>query len=416
MPSTNTAGWLGRRAGEMPSAAAVVVSMTATCWRVSFSYAVSGEPATIDSPIAFTAPGEAASRLTVWEAVPDSASEPVKLASCGRETGHQTPAAVTPLMWSATWSASAGKPMAGLVPGGATLLAGPLSSTVTVVSSRTVNWCEICPAPVAVRPSTATNAPTPRTVPSMVSTARPGRCTMPATASAAASRAASRGDPRPVEGDLPMTDLDTFGQKSIADSNRPPGVGGDARVVRYHHDREPGRVELVEHFHERGRVARVQVPRRLVAQQQARPVHQRPRNRDPLGLPARQRGGQCVEPASHPDLVEGTGRRPEPVAARRLVVELGDQHVLQRRAVGQKVERLEDDPDPPPAQRGPVLVTQRGSVQAVQQVAARGRRVEQAEQVQQRRLARPRRPGHRDVVARLDHQVGRAQSGHRRGT
>ena len=146
----------------------------------------------------------------VCEEVAPSASEAVKLAFCGRETGHQTPAAVTPLMWPAIWSASAGKPMAGLVLGGAVLLAGPLSSTVTVVSSRTVNWWEIWPAPVAVSPSTATNAPTPRMVPIMVSTARPGRCTMPATASAAASRAASRGcgswDParlRPRSGSFP---------------------------------------------------------------------------------------------------------------------------------------------------------------------------------------------------------------------
>src|ERR1700728_280070 len=145
----------------MPSWAAVVVSMTATCWAVSFSYTFSGEPATIDRPIAATAPGEAASRLAVWETVADSASEPVIGMSSppGRVTGNHTPAAVTPSMWWAIASASAGKPMAGLVPGAATLLAGPLSSTVTVVSSRTVNWWEIWPAPVAVRPSTATNGP-----------------------------------------------------------------------------------------------------------------------------------------------------------------------------------------------------------------------------------------------------------------
>ena len=150
------------------------------------------------SPMAATAPGEAASRLVVWEAAADSASEPVKSVPCGRDTGHQTPAAVTPSMWSATASASEGKPIGGLASGGATLLAGPLSSTVTVVSSRTVNWREIWPAPVAVRPSTATNAPTPRTVPSMVSPARPGRCTIPATASAVASRTVSRGTGKPV--------------------------------------------------------------------------------------------------------------------------------------------------------------------------------------------------------------------------
>src|SRR5689334_11554151 len=101
MPLTNTAGWLGRRAGEMPSAAAVDVSISATCWVVSFSYVLSGEPATIDSPMARTAPGEAASRLTVWEEAADSASEPVKLVPSGRRTGHQTPAEATPLMWSA---------------------------------------------------------------------------------------------------------------------------------------------------------------------------------------------------------------------------------------------------------------------------------------------------------------------------
>ena len=78
--------------------------------------------------MARTAPGVAASRLIVWEAVADSASEPVKFVPSGMVTGHQTPAEVTPLMRSATASALAGKPMGGLVSGAATLLAGPLSS------------------------------------------------------------------------------------------------------------------------------------------------------------------------------------------------------------------------------------------------------------------------------------------------
>jgi two-component system, OmpR family, response regulator len=57
----------------------VLVSMSATCWAVSFSYAVSGEPATIDSPIAWTAPGDAAYRPTVWSTVADRAREPFGL-------------------------------------------------------------------------------------------------------------------------------------------------------------------------------------------------------------------------------------------------------------------------------------------------------------------------------------------------
>src|SRR5450755_3382109 len=343
MPSTNTAGWLASRAGEMPREAAVAVSIIATCCLVPFSYLLSGEPATSFRPIAAAAPGEAASRLTVWEAVAESASEPVKFVPSGSDTGHQTPAPTTPLMWSATASASAGKPIAGLVPGAATLFTGPLSSMVTVVSSRTVNWREIWPAPVAVRPRTATNAPTPRTVPSMVSTDRPGRCTIPATASAAASRVVSRGDGRSVA-DLGMIDLNSLRQHPVADRDHPAGVGRHFLVVGDHHDRETGRVQLVKQFHERRRGPRVQVPGRLIAQQQARPVHQGPRYRDPLAFPARQRGGQRVEPVSQPDRVESVDRRLGPVAAWRLVVQLGEQHVLQRRPVGQQVEGLETNP------------------------------------------------------------------------
>ena len=58
----------------MPSSVAVVVSIIATCWLVLFSYLLSGEPATMVRPIACTAPGDAASRLTVWDAVADHIS------------------------------------------------------------------------------------------------------------------------------------------------------------------------------------------------------------------------------------------------------------------------------------------------------------------------------------------------------
>ena len=76
----------------------MVVSIIATCWPVLFSYLLSDEPATMVRPIARTAPGDAASRLTVWDAVAERASEPVKFVPSGKETGHQTPAAATPSM------------------------------------------------------------------------------------------------------------------------------------------------------------------------------------------------------------------------------------------------------------------------------------------------------------------------------
>src|SRR5215469_9863805 len=147
--------------------------------------------------------------------------------------------------------------MAGLVPGGATLLTGPLSCTFTVVSWRIVNWCEIWPAPVEVSPSTATNAPTPSTVPSRVSSARPGRWTIPATASLAVSHADRRGDGRPVR-PLGMAGSDLLGQHAVADRDGPARVRRDVRVVRDDHDREAGRVQLVEQTHDGGRAAGVQ--------------------------------------------------------------------------------------------------------------------------------------------------------------
>src|SRR5690348_4627246 len=116
------------------------------------------------------------------------------------------------------------------------------------------NWREIWPAPVAVRPSTATNAPTPRTVPSMVSPDRPGRCTIPAIASAAASRALSRGAGRPASG-LGTTGADPLGQYPVADRHGPARVRRHPRVVGDDHDREAAGVELVEQFHERAGVA-----------------------------------------------------------------------------------------------------------------------------------------------------------------
>jgi len=150
----------------------VPASIIATCCPVSFSYVVSGEPTAIVRPIAATAPDEAASRLTLLTAVADRPGDEVNSVPDGRVTGHHTPAATTPSMCRAIASALAGNPMAGLVPGVETSLAGPLSCTVTVVASRTVNARETWPAAVAVSPSTATKAPTPRIVPSMVSPAR----------------------------------------------------------------------------------------------------------------------------------------------------------------------------------------------------------------------------------------------------
>src|SRR5690606_2238019 len=78
-------------------------------------------------------------------------------------------------------------------------------------------------------------------------------------------------------------------------------------------------------------------------------------------------------------------------------------------SAGQQVELLEDEADvaaPPTVAGGTAELLER---HLVEEQSARRRRVEQTEQVQQRRLARSRATHDRHVVADLDLEVDRAQ-------
>ena len=77
--------------------------------------------------------------------------------------------------------------------------------------------------------------------------------------------------------------------------------------------------------------------------------------------------------------------------------------------VADQVEALEDEPDLAVAHAGALGQRQVGHRLAVQRVLALGRRVQQPEDRQQRRLPAARRPGDRDVLAALDLQVNARQ-------
>ena len=79
--------------------------------------------------------------------------------------------------------------------------------------------------------------------------------------------------------------------------------------------------------------------------------------------------------------------------------------VVQRRRARQQVEGLEDEPDLLVPDPGQLVVVHLADLLAVQQVAALARRVEAADQVHQRGLARPRRPHDGHVLAALDAQM-----------
>ncbi len=90
-------------------------------------------------------------------------------------------------------------------------------------------------------------------------------------------------------------------------------------------------------------------------------------------------------------------------------------HVLPRRHGGEEVELLEDEADAAVAHLGQRGLAHVAHVLAGQVVAARGRDVEAAQDVHQRRLARARWSDDGDVLAFVDGQAHPAQRGDRDG-
>ena len=140
-------------------------------------------------------------------------------------------------------------------------------------------------------------------------------------------------------------------------------------------------------------------------------MHERPGHGDALALAARQLRRRVPHAVGEPHPVQGRPRPAQPLGPPDALVEQPVGHVLERRPAVQQEELLEHEAEahgPDPGQRG---VGQRGHVVADQPHPARRRPVERAHDVQQRRLARARRPDDRHVVARLDGEVDAVQHG-----
>ncbi len=101
------------------------------------------------------------------------------------------------------------------------------------------------------------------------------------------------GDRAGVGDDVPVEHLDA-----------PPHPGGDGVVVGDHDDRGTGGVELFQQGEERRAGAGVEVPGRLVGQHDRRAARDRPGDRDPLSLPARQLGRPRTSAVRQPDPVQ----------------------------------------------------------------------------------------------------------------
>ena len=148
--------------------------------------------------------------------------------------------------------------------------------------------------------------------------------------------------------------------------------------------------------------ARSRLPGRLVAEQRGGPADERPGDRRALALAARQRGRPVIR---------AVGRaRPASIRARAraivVAVCVGDerrnQDVLEHRALRQQAVILEDEADLLVAERRQGGGVERERFSAVERDRARGRRLERAEDVEQRALAAARGSHDRRRVARSE--------------
>ena len=188
----------------------------------------------------------------------------------------------------------------------------------------------------------------------------------------------------------------------MLEDDRPPLHAADqVAVVGRDDDRGTARVDLAEQPHDLDREVGIEVPGRLVRQEQLGLVDDRARDRDPLLLAARQRAGQDVEPVLEADPLERVVRAPLLLAARdpRDVQDVGD--VLERRLALDELEVLEDDADRA-SQVGDLRVRKRRDLAAADDDLPLGRQLLPEEEPQQRGLPGPGGARDEDELPALD--------------
>ncbi|GAB2515714.1 hypothetical protein GCM10027064_11850 [Microbacterium petrolearium] len=175
----------------------------------------------------------------------------------------------------------------------------------------------------------------------------------------------------------------------------------EAGLVRGHHDRRARRVDLREQLHDVGRRGGVEVSRRLIGQQQLRPVHERARDRHTLLLAARELVRHALGHALQADALERLGHGLLHHGARGADHLQRERHVLEHALGRQQAEVLEDRPDVP-AEVGRAPVGERLRVAPQHDDAARGRHPLPQDEAQARGLPRSRLADEEHELTALD--------------
>src|SRR5262249_15280075 len=195
----------------------------------------------------------------------------------------------------------------------------------------------------------------------------------------------------------------------VGQADRPRALGGDRPLVRDEDERVASRVELLAQVEDLASGRRVEGAGRLVGEEERRLGHESAREGDALALAAAQLVRLVLHALAQAHPRQRAHRQLAPLARAHAAVDERQLDVLQRRGARQELERLEDEANLAVAQRRQRVLAQTAHVLAAQAVGAPARRVEAAEDVEQRRLARPGLPDDGHVLAALDGEAHLAE-------
>ena len=187
--------------------------------------------------------------------------------------------------------------------------------------------------------------------------------------------------------------------------------------MRYQNHSEPAlAVQVAQQFEHALAVGGVEVAGRLVGQQDLGPAGQGTGDGRPLHLAAGELGRQMGEPVPEPDSVEQVVpfllQPPAlaPVRPEAMADQLRHEHVLEGGQLGQQVIKLEDESERAVAMLVALAIGEIVDPFAVEQYFTRVGCVEQAEQVEQRALARAAGSHDGDHLSALDVEVDPAEN------
>ena len=135
-------------------------------------------------------------------------------------------------------------------------------------------------------------------------------------------------------------------------------------------------------------------------------LHERAGDSHPLLFAAGELGGALIDAVGEPDFLEDVERPRAALRTRHAGVLGGEHHVLQRGARRYQAVALEDEAHLARADFVEGAVLELGDVAPVEHHVARGGSCQAADDVEQRRLARARRPHHREELAVAHLEVG----------